>query len=134
LKKVVTKDSSISPVAGKVVYDETAHSYDVEDRERDQEGLRSSGAWSADTEVSEVGGPKKAWRDGLVGELQQRLGATGNDIPISSFVEVKSGGERGDDVSLLTADSRAPVNVDSEQRVDGTREDGMLSRCVRCLQ
>jgi hypothetical protein len=73
LKKVESKDSSISPAAGKVVYDETAHSHDVEDQEREEEGLRNGGAWSAKTEASDVGGPKKAWRDSLLGELNARM-------------------------------------------------------------
>ena len=63
-------DASISGAAGIVVYGETAHSHDIEERERAQQS--SGGAW-ADEEAQEAGGPDKAFRAKMAQELKDAM-------------------------------------------------------------
>jgi hypothetical protein len=99
------KDSSINPRAGRVVYDETAHSRDVEEHERaqaresdNQSPVRGSSAWSTAYSVSEEPDvrpePNRAFRD----ELARKLGAGSGTFA--------TGLRRGSDDSSLTGGSR----------------------------
>jgi hypothetical protein len=63
------KDARISGTARKVVYGETVHSHDVEERERAQQS--SGNAWA--DEDQEAGGPDKAFRAKMAQELKDAM-------------------------------------------------------------
>lgn len=110
------KDSSANPRAGRVLYDETAHSREVEEHEQAQ--ARESGshspvqrnsawstAYSADEEADARPEPNRAFKD----ELARRLGAgIGNST---------TGTPRGSDDSSLTAGSRTPMNANVSRKL-----------------
>ena len=118
------KDVSISPSAGQVVYGETAHSHEVEQRERGEEGQRSSSTWSAagDEEAQEAGGPDRAFQRQIAEELNARMAkGTVNSSPRTGREGEREGCDNNS--SLLTGDSRSSsvsggVRVHVEEGVD----------------
>jgi hypothetical protein len=117
------KDSSINPRAGRVIYNETAHSRDVEEHERDQaresdnqSPVRGSSAWSTVYSVNEEPDvrpePNRAFRDALAKKLGAGIGTFATRL------------RRGSDDSSLTAGSRTSVMANVSRKL---QDESMLT-------
>lgn len=104
------KDNSVISRAGRIVYDETAHSRDVEGHERaqareanNQSPVRASSSWStaysADEEADARPELSRAFQNDLLKALNVRKSGSGIGTPAT-------GPRRGSDDSSLTAGSR----------------------------
>ncbi|RYO20075.1 hypothetical protein AA0121_g3886 [Alternaria tenuissima] len=111
-----------NPTAGRVVYEETAYSHDVEERERaqareanNQSPSRGNSAWSTrismDDEDDIQPVPNRAFQNDLAKALQARRSGSGTDISTR-------GPRRGSEDSSLTAGSRTSMiaNVSGKLR------------------
>jgi hypothetical protein len=115
-----------NPTAGRVVYEETAHSHDVEERERaqareanNQSPSRGNSAWSTrismDDEDDIQPVPNRAFQNNLAKALQARRSGSGTDTSTR-------GPRRGSEDSSLTAGSRTSMiaNVSGKLRDEST--------------
>ncbi|RYO34963.1 hypothetical protein AA0111_g3358 [Alternaria arborescens] len=113
-----------NPTSGRVVYEETAHSHDVEERERvqareanNQSPSRGNSAWSTrismDDEDDIQPVPNRAFQNNLAKALQARRSGSGTDTSTR-------GPRRGSEDSSLTAGSRRSMiaNVSGKLRDD----------------
>ena len=98
------KDASANPRGGRVVYDETPHSRDVEERERTQIAEKST-AGSANVEAHVPPDLNRAFQDQLMKTLKRR----GSRQVTQDECATESRRDSFD--SLLTADSRASMTV-----------------------
>ncbi|KAG9185248.1 hypothetical protein G6011_07792 [Alternaria panax] len=116
------RDSSNNPRAGRVVYEEMAHSHDVEEHERaqareasNQSPFRGNSAWSTPMSMDEEDdvqpASNKAFQEDLAKALQARGSDSGTDIPAT-------GSRRGSDDSPLTADSRTSMIANASRKTE----------------
>jgi hypothetical protein len=115
-----------NPTAGRVVYEETAHSHDVEEHERaqareanNQSPFRGNSAWSTrismedEDDIQPV--PNRAFQNDLAKALQARRSGSGTDTSTR-------GPRRGSEDISLTAGSRTSMiaNVSEKLRDEST--------------
>jgi len=110
------KDASVNPKGGRVVYDETPHSRDVEEREGAQ--LAEEGtAGSVNAEADEAPNPNRAFQDDLMKALTRRSSRQVTQHECATELR------RGSDDSLLTTVSRTSMTVNVSQHL---RDQSML--------
>jgi hypothetical protein len=117
------RDNSNSPRAGRVVYEETAHSHDVEEYERaqarganNQSPFRGNSAWSTVISVNEEDDVQpesnKAFQDQLAKALQARASGSGTGTPVTQP-------RRGSGDSSLTASYRTSMIANVSWKLQG---------------
>ncbi|CAG5156358.1 uncharacterized protein ALTATR162_LOCUS4156 [Alternaria atra] len=119
------RDNSNSPRAGRVVYEETAHSHDVEEHERaqarganNQSPFRGNSAWSTVISVNEEDDVQpesnKAFQDQLAKALQARASGSGTGTPVTQP-------RRGSGDSSLTASYRTSMIANVSWKLQGEK-------------